>query len=86
MCYFDRLFYSSNQYIVVAVVEDGVYDLDMYAYDSAGYMYQQDETFGDVAAIVFDKYINDRLTVYVKNVNCYNRAYSYDINIIVAYK
>lgn len=85
-CYFDRSFLGGSDYLVMAVSEDGVYDLDLFAYDSSGRRYSEDTTMGEYPTLSFHKYMTGSLSIYAKNVDSYNRAYNYRVAIVVGYK
>lgn len=85
-CYFDRSFYGGSDYIIMAVGEEGLYDLDLFAYDSNGLKYSEDITTGEYPAISFHKYTTGTLSIYAKNVDSYSRTYDYSVAILVGYK
>ena len=85
-CYFDRSFLGGSDYIIMAVGQDGLSDLDLFAYDANGLKYSEDITTGEYPAVSFRKGLTGTLSIYAKNVDSYSRTYSYSVAILVGYK
>lgn len=85
-CYLSRNFYGGTDYVVVAVAEDGVKDLDLFAYNASGNKYSEDVSLGEVPALSIGLLFTSNLTIYIKNVDSYNSTYLYSTAILIGYK
>ena len=86
--YVSRLFHEGNEYVVVAVSENGVRDLDISLVDLYGDVVAKDVDADDGGAAILKTYTysDKRLRINVKNYDSANGYSSYDTVIIVAYK
>jgi hypothetical protein len=82
-CYFNRNFYGGVTYVIMAVGADGLYDLDLFVYNSNGTRYSEDVTKGEYPAISFYQPYTGNLSIYAKNVHSYNSIYKYPIAILI---
>ena len=84
----ERRLYGNNEYIVAAVTEDGVKDVDLYLYNSRGTRLTKDTHINDdgVAMVSYSPYYSQ--AHYIKASNYYSRSRykEYGMVIIVAYK
>lgn len=80
--------YRGNEYVVIAVSEGGVYDLDINLSNSFGKQIAKDEEVDDKGVAMTRKYLtyNTRMKIQVENYESYNSRAYYDTVIIVAYK
>ena len=83
-----RMFLSGNEYVVLAVSEDGVRDLDISLVDTYGNVVTKDIDENDGGSAIVQTFSNSskRLKINVKNYDSANGYSSYDMIIMVAYK
>ena len=86
--YFTSRAFAGNEYIVVAVSERGVNDLDTEMYDSYGDLIAHDITEGEGGLTACEHHLryNTTLKVEIENYDSYSSQANYDTVILFAYR